>query len=818
MPRNLITPEVFIKAVKERFATDDYKIPKNIGKNFHSPFSYRIKKFMQKELEDYDIELFHDYIDNITFPDAKTISRAFVTENSISKKLLDICGYYVFGEDWSVQRPMILEECKKATPFIKTKEESESLNSDAKQKVNWLSEDSIIIKITEYEKTDFDKFIVFVQFGDKKPIQCDINNPVNFKNEEELEWYFETYISEPYTAKTKVKRSQDYIEEYGKNLFNTVFKDNSSIYETYKTIKRNHKLSKITIEITGDDKDFQGIHWESMYDDTFGEPLTIKGVVFVRKLQKTPVVEAKVASSPLINLLIVTARPNEENDVNHRTIQRPLIDLIQKSHFRIRPHILRPGTFEAFMKHLDYVSEGYYHIIHFDLHGKVASWEELTEAKEANKLTFQQYTFQNTTSNLFNERYGFKDLEKFDGKKAFVFFESDEPGVAIPIAANELATTLQSRHIPVCILNACQSAKQDKEFKDNETTIGQALIQQSMHIVLAMRYSISVTSAKQLMEKLYGSLLSDNYSLEKAVLSGRQSLYRKKNRTASLGQEIDLEDWMLPIVYKNQDFKFQLREFESDEETLYNLKDEKHSLYVPPKYGFVGRDLDILKIEKLLLQKNHLLLIGMLGNGKSALLKYLSWWWQVTYFVEDVFYFDFANKHFNLENIIHSIAQSILSKGKYKDNFKDKKFTNQKADVISLLKETSYCVIIDNILEYKDLEVIQFLKRIIGKSYVVYGSVNPENVIDSLVQFNKYRLNGLDEDAVYELAKVILKKECNKKIKDIFKEEQFDFQHLLKILMGFPSMLELVLPKLKGLKVTEVLERFQSGTLELNLR
>jgi ABC-type lipoprotein export system ATPase subunit len=58
----------------------------------------------------------------------------------------------------------------------------------------------------------------------------------------------------------------------------------------------------------------------------------------------------------------------------------------------------------------------------------------------------------------------------------------------------------------------------------------------------------------------------------------------------------------------------------------------------PPEYSFVGRDLDILRIEKGLYRHNVLLLQGMGGTGKTTLLNFLREWWQKTHFADHIFY------------------------------------------------------------------------------------------------------------------------------------------------------------------------------------
>jgi putative ribosome biogenesis GTPase RsgA len=95
-----------------------------------------------------------------------------------------------------------------------------------------------------------------------------------------------------------------------------------------------------------------------------------------------------------------------------------------------------------------------------------------------------------------------------------------------------------------------------------------------------------------------------------------------------------LEDWLLPVVYCNQAVNLNLREFTPEEEEKFFESLGSQYRFTQPEYGFVGRDLEILKIEKALLRHNILLLQGMGGTGKTTLLNYLREWWQTTHFAK----------------------------------------------------------------------------------------------------------------------------------------------------------------------------------------
>jgi hypothetical protein len=511
-------------------------------------------------------------------------------------------------------------------------------------------------------------------------------NPFDAEVDDLLEWYFEKYISSPYDD-VKVKDAVKAIEEYGKSLFQNLFTGNMLF--RYQTALQISRPENITVEIVGDTPRFQSIYWESLRDPKQNQPLAALGTIFLRKNIRSVNVRAIVQESPTINLLIVTARPNEESDVNYRTIQRPLIDLIEETATPIKAHILRPGTYEALIRHLD-EKAGYYHIIHFDLHGSLLDYDTYKQFQGS----VESLPFQNS---LYKGSYGLKELGEEDfsnGKKAFIFFESEQKGIAVPVDAGQLSDLLEHKQIPVCILNACQSAKQ--EYSAHETSLGRVLMQKGLQLVLAMRYSVSVSAASIMMETLYEQLYKQT-PVEQAIADSRQELYRLKERKALYNYKIELEDWLLPVVYQNARPAIKLRRFTPQEEEEYIFKQqipEEVRLELP--YGFFGRDLDILKIEKnLLVRSNILLLQGMGGAGKTTLLKYLSAWWLRTGFIEKVFYFGYDIKAYTLNEILYHIAQRIYDKYEYA-TFTAKHPAIQENNIVAAFKAKRYVLILDN--------------------------------------------------------------------------------------------------------------------------
>jgi hypothetical protein len=82
---------------------------------------------------------------------------------------------------------------------------------------------------------------------------------------------------------------------------------------------------------------------------------------------------------PTLNLLVVTARPGGAGDVGYRTITRPLLEALGRARLRVDVDLVRPGTWKALTGRLEAATRdrgaGYYHAVHFDLHGALLGFE-----------------------------------------------------------------------------------------------------------------------------------------------------------------------------------------------------------------------------------------------------------------------------------------------------------------------------------------------------------------------------------------------------------------------------------------------------------
>ncbi|TRU23773.1 MAG: tetratricopeptide repeat protein [Microcystis aeruginosa Ma_QC_B_20070730_S2] len=645
--------------------------------------------------------------------------------------------------------------------------------------------------------------------GNSYPIT--VTDPFTNQEEKDLEWYFEEWLVFPTLETDKAQKAANSVQNYGENLFKQVFQNNLNAYGEYRDLRK--QLSQLQIIIESQSPEFQALHWEALKDPDLPRPFSIDCIIS-RQRRGATVVPVQMATYPTINLLVVIARPNEESDVNYRTISRPLVELVNSSEIPVKIDILRPGTYESLTRHLDEKGEGYYHVIHFDVHGGLMEYEQYQRQVHGDSWRYQR-------------GWGLEDLAEYEGVKAFLFLEGEEKGQATPVEATELANLLTGKNIPICILNACQSAKQiSQESEDyRETSLGSRLMTAGMQAVVAMGYSVTVSAAKLMMKPIYQQLLNGK-DLTEAMRKGRLELFNNKQRRAYYNTIIDLEDWLLPVIYCRSKINLNLRPFTPEEEEKYWEHIGNQYVFPLPEYGFVGRDLEILKMEKALLKHNILLLKGMGGTGKTTLLNYLREWWQKTNWATHIFYFGYDRKAWTLEQIVYEIGQGIYNR------FEQASFQamNLKARVRKLeqkLRSEAYILILDNLEsvtgqplaiqntlpENEREEIAEFLKNLVGgKTKVILGSRSEETWLQRRTfKENIYHLQGLDQESRTELAERILERQAKSR-KNAIKKDDY-FKRLMKLLAGYPLAMEVVLANLKRQSPEEIWQGLQLAEL-----
>ena len=383
---------------------------------------------------------------------------------------------------------------------------------------------TVPIIIREVEKIE-KGFSATVQFGPEgAPYEIEVSDPFSEQEEARLEWYFEEWLKFPFTDQVPAGQARASIRAYGEAIFAQVFRDNPDAYHEYRELR----AEDISLEIIGS-PEFHALHWEALHDPNDARPLAVDAVV-VRKNLKPVNKRAKVTPAPQLRVLLVTARPGGVQDVSYRTISRPLVEALETGKVPAQIDMVRPGTFEALVNHLEEIrdehGEGYYHIIHLDMHGALLTCDQYQKFSENHQPN--RYTFRGD--------YAHTPISDYPGLKAFLLFDDPDgiaEGSADPVSADDLANLLNMRQIPMVMLNACQSGKQVGVV---ETSLGSRLLDAGAQLVMAMGYSVTVSAAKLLMTTLYRQLLAGRDPAV-AIRRARLELYNDKQRRPPLDRK-----------------------------------------------------------------------------------------------------------------------------------------------------------------------------------------------------------------------------------------------------------------------------------------
>jgi tetratricopeptide (TPR) repeat protein len=586
----------------------------------------------------------------------------------------------------------------------------------------------------------------------------------------ELRWYLEEYLRYPYGIEPeRAANTEQKFQIWGQQLFDLAFSRTQEGREFFQEATRKG-LEKCEIAIASDNPAVLNLPWELLYspEHQFLAPLLAGMYRRVGNAHQARV-QTQIREIPQdkLNILLVIARPYGEQDVAFKTIARPMLEALQPIRQRVNLKVLRPPSFQEFERELN-ANKGFYHIVHFDGHGTV----------NANG----------------------------QGELVFEFFEHPHP-----IKANRIAQKLADCRVPVFVLNACKSAQEGGE---NFSSVAAQLILSGAKGVVAMAYSVYAEAAKQFMGGLYGEL-ARGASLAEAVTAARWMVLNQPLRPSPKGN-LPLQDWLVPVLYQQETYtpftpvvplKSEIPNPESKIE-MVDLPEEG-------AYGFIGRDYDILRLERAF-RKNHVgLLKGMGGVGKTELSLGFARWLDETQGRTGGIFFTSFERGAGLSYVVNQIGRAL-----WDESFSQLMPEQQRTEVLEYLRTQPCLLIWDNFepvagfptgnepllsdVERENLK--QFLKDLRGgKSWVLITSRREESWLKDC-NYKPLHLSGLSGQDVEEFAAKILQGVGVDRAKLPPK-----YLDLLKLLSGHPFCLRVVLPHLKTKSPTQLIEALRQG-------
>lgn len=324
-----------------------------------------------------------------------------------------------------------------------------------------------------------------------------------------------------------------------------------------------------------------------------------------------------------LNVLVVVARkltqsPSMYDDISPFLATDALIK-VQKmladtnSPIQIRLEIVRPGTFASFVSHLErartiHGKHGYFHVVHFDMHGKIGTRKD--------KLN----------------NYG------------FLYFSDPESDRTTPVPGHIVGKILEKFKVPFAVLNACESAR---ACLGDGANVAQQFLKHGVKSVLGMSFRIAASAAAIFLEAFYHALLVRGASFSEAAAVGRRVLRMNPMRPARYNRQQRRQDSFVAVTYgpgldcvlAQSTYSWE-RPF--TQHTVLLPANCNASPQSPATKELYGRDFDLLRLEKRLLQTHSAYLYGLAGVGKSVFLDRAVSLWKSTNFVDAVVAIDFS--------------------------------------------------------------------------------------------------------------------------------------------------------------------------------
>ncbi len=600
----------------------------------------------------------------------------------------------------------------------------------------------------------------------------------------DLRWYLEEYLRFPYgifpDEATKIEQK---LQVWGEELFELVFRGNEKTREFFQAATYDG-LDNCELVITSDDSAILNLPWELLYSPVDALFLAPSLAGMSRSLSNYAVrAEMPILPQDKINILLVIARPYGEQDIALKTIARPLLDSISEIRHQVNIKVLRPPSFDQLEQELS-DNKGFYHIVHFDGHGDFDP---------------NSQGFHHTLGGLGQ---GVLLFEALDGSPQVV-------------TAAQIAQNLADCGVPIFILNACKSAQ---EGEDQFSSVATRLVSLRTKGVVAMAYSVYAVAAKHFMGGLYRELVKGK-NLSLAVTAGRKEALNQAQRPSPKGDK-PLRDWLVPVLYQQESYAPFIPDNSAEVPSIDEILEEEtvtQLVEFPEEgaWGFIGRDYDILRLERAFRQNNIVLLQGMGGVGKTELSCGFARWLEETQGRTGKMFFVSFEHGSTLGKVINQVGREVWGDEEFSKHSTEK----QQAAVLQHLKTKSCLLIWDNfeavngfptgneplLIGEQRNELKQFLKKLRGgKTWVLITSRREELWLDC--GYRLLDLHGLQEEEAEELAAKILQTAGVDKRK--LSEEYLE---LLKLLGGHPLSLRVVLPHLKRQTPVQLIEALRQG-------
>jgi tetratricopeptide (TPR) repeat protein len=439
----------------------------------------------------------------------------------------------------------------------------------------------------------------------------DFESPIGIIEAEDIRWYLEQYLIWPSELFQKRARAiEANLPQWGRAIYDALFThiERQKIllqWQASSATKMELRFSIRLVDIFDPQTHAAEAHaagqllsipWELLHDDKGYLFQSAKPVRVRRGLATNNYFAVRNPSSPL-RILLVSPRPegpNGEHWLDPRASALPLVEAIEGLGQLVSLTVLPNGNFPAFIEELNRASDAneHYDVVHFDGHGVYDP-----------KMGLGALCFEAPT-----------DSHKLQHRAMELKY------------ASELGAEIQKHNIPLVFLEACETSKTEA---NPGASVAASLLQVGVASVVSMSHSVYVVTATKFVQAFYKAL-SDGCRIGAAMLAGQRALYQDRHRFVVSGiGKIDLQDWFVPILFQHSKDPILFKKIYSEKSKDNNQHTQQLQLgYLPvaPPHQFLGRDRELLFLERVLQQQQYAVVKGAGGMGKTTLANELARW------------------------------------------------------------------------------------------------------------------------------------------------------------------------------------------------
>ncbi len=494
--------------------------------------------------------------------------------------------------------------------------------------------------------------------------RLDFQVPLTAKDQADIRWYLEVYSAQ-YTADVddaRARRIEAELPEWGEALFEAAFSSRAAqrLFNGFQDCDEPGRL----ITISARHPEILGLPWELLRDPAGTYLVHDNPRISVRRRLagagggRRPF---KFQPKDTVRVLFVISRPSDVGFIDPRgEAQAVRRAIAHEAAGRVAVEFLRPATLDALVARLEDERLPAVDILHFDGHGVYDAdgrhWEDA-------RVSDRMFTKDGPAAAADT---GYLLFEEADGTKAL-------------ISADTLGDMLNRQKVGLIVLSACQSAMvmrakrgaidgeknagtdaqtdAQADKTDTEAAMGSVaarLTHAGIPAVLAMTYSVLVTTTQQLFGQFY-QYLARGQGMGEALDNARRNLYLHQERgERQRGQTrvmLRLQDWFLPALYQaGSDTPLLRAQANSLPGASPDLSADVLSaesfgnLPVLKESGFWGRSRELWAIERAFVTgTRRLSVVGFGGQGKTFLVQEAGRWLGETGMFRRVCFVDYAS-------------------------------------------------------------------------------------------------------------------------------------------------------------------------------